>query len=268
MQPLTIVFVRTLFASLCFLLWFTAIGRIKHLISLCCRREFLPFFLIVTLLNTLHYVVQTVGLQFTTAANASLYVNGAPIAILLIAAIFLKERITLQKGIGVLIALIGVGTVMGWQNIFALELRRYLLGDLLVLSSTVMWGVLTVYSKKFTVRLTAMEISAVMTLFGTVMMLPFAWWEFGSITNFYFNPFPLEAWLAMAFLGVTCSFLAVALYIKALVWVESQKVGIYLYTIPPMTYLFAALYLRESIGVSLILGTVMVTAGVWLTQRS
>jgi len=43
----------------------------------------------------------------------------------------------------------------------------------------------------------------------------------------------LKAWMAIAFLGVTCSFLADLLYFLALGKTASQKVGVYLYTIPP-----------------------------------
>jgi drug/metabolite transporter (DMT)-like permease len=77
----------------------------------------------------------------------------------------------------------------------------------------------------------------------------------------------LEGWAAVAFLGVTCSFLATLLYVLALERTESQKVGVYLYTIPPMTYVVAALYLKETIGLSLLLGSVIVMAGVYLTEK-
>jgi drug/metabolite transporter (DMT)-like permease len=76
-----------------------------------------------------------------------------------------------------------------------------------------------------------------------------------------------EAWAAIAFLGVTCSFLATLLYFLALARTESQKVGIYLYTIPPMTYVVAALYLGESPGANLLVGSALVLLGVYLTER-
>ena len=77
----------------------------------------------------------------------------------------------------------------------------------------------------------------------------------------------LDAWLAIGFLGVGCSFLAVLLYFVALRRTESQKVGVYLYTIPPMTAVVAVLYLGETLSVNLVLGAVLVIAGVALTER-
>ena len=46
-----------------------------------------------------------------------------------------------------------------------------------------------------------------------------------------------------------------------------QKVGVYLYTIPPMTAVVAALYLGETITANLIIGAVLVIGGVALTER-
>ena len=68
-------------------------------------------------------------------------------------------------------------------------------------------------------------------------------------------------------LDITCSFLATLLYFFALEKTESQKVGIYLYTIPPMTAVIAALYLKETIGLNLLIGTLAVLFGVYLTEK-
>ena len=88
-------------------------------------------------------------------------------------------------------------------------------------------------------------------------MVPVGWYEAGS-TGFSVAGTSLEAWVAIAFLGVACSFLATLLYFVALGLTESQKVGVYLYTIPPMTAVVAALYLGEVITVNLVIGAVLV----------
>jgi len=71
----------------------------------------------------------------------------------------------------------------------------------------------------------------------------------------------------VAFLGITCSFLATLLYFFALERAESQKVGVYLYTIPPMSFLIAGFYLGESIGLNLLIGSLVVLTGVYLTEK-
>jgi drug/metabolite transporter (DMT)-like permease len=97
-------------------------------------------------------------------------------------------------------------------------------------------------------------------------MAPVGIYEMQS-TGHSLSRMSLDAWLAIGFLGVGCSFLAVLLYFVALRRTESQKVGVYLYTIPPMTAVVAVLYLGETLSVNLVVGAVLVIAGVALTER-
>jgi drug/metabolite transporter (DMT)-like permease len=214
----------------------------------------------------LHYGIQTVGLQYTTASNGSVYAVTGPLTITLLALLFLGERLTPRKILGIALALAGVLVVMGVETLLAFDLTGHLLGDLLVFASIFMWGIFTVLGKDTMRRMDALELTARVTWIGAAYMIPASLLEIGwrswSVTRLDFS-----AGMAIVFLGVTCSFLATLLYFFALQRTESQKVGVYLYTIPPMTYLMAWLYLGEQIGLNLVVGVVLVLAGVYLTER-
>jgi drug/metabolite transporter (DMT)-like permease len=49
---------------------------------------------------------------------------------------------------------------------------------------------------------------------------------------------------------------------------ESQKVGVFLYTIPPMTAIVAHLVLHEALGLRFFAGSALVIGGVVLTERN
>jgi len=258
-----VVTARLLISAVCFVLWFllrrkklrwNGPGLLKQLF-------------VLSLFGTgLHYGIQTIGLQYTTASNASVYAVTGPISITLIATLFLGERLTWRKGAGIAIAVAGVLAVMGAQTVLAFDLTGHLLGDLLVFASIFMWGVFTVYGKKLTEEIGAFQVIALTTIMGSVWMLPIGWAEL-HWRAFSLSSVTAEAWAAIAFLGLTCSFLATLLYFVALERTESQKVGVYLYTIPPMTYIIAAMYLKEAIGLNLLMGSVLVLGGVYLTGR-
>ena len=261
--PLTLVTLRLVISSLCFLVWLLVMKRkIPFGGSAWFRRLFL-----LSLFGTgLHYGIQTVGIQYTTASNASLYAVTGPISITIIAALFLGERITLKKAVGIGCAMVGVLMVMGFDTLLAFELKGHLVGDLLVLASISMWGIFTVLGKGMIRQMSAIDLTAMVTFMGTLYMIPIGWFE-SHQQSFSLAAIPLDAWAAVAFLGITCSFLATLLYFFALERAESQKVGVYLYTIPPMTYIIAALYLKETIGINLILGSLVVLAGVYMTEK-
>jgi drug/metabolite transporter (DMT)-like permease len=261
--PLTVVTLRMLISSLCFLVWL-AFRRKKIAFH---GAAWLGRLFLLSLFGTgLHYGIQTVGLQYTTASNASLYAVTGPITIALIAALFLGERITWQKALGIGCAMAGVIIVLGIDTLKEFELKGRLLGDLLVFASIFMWGIFTVLGKDMIRKMSAIDMTAVVTFMGTIYMIPIGWIE-SSRSSFSFASITAEAWGAVAFLGITCSFLATLLYVFALEHAESQKVGVYLYTIPPMTYVIAALYLGETIGLNLLLGSVIVLTGVYITEK-
>jgi drug/metabolite transporter (DMT)-like permease len=261
--PLVVVTLRLLISAACFVPWVVVSGGVAGLGG---GRGLLHLFWLSLFGTGLHYGLQTVGLQYTTASNASLYAVTAPITILLLSAIMLGEHVTIRKGLGVALALAGVLVVMGPQTLTTLELDAHVKGDFLVLVSIVMWGLFTVLGKKATDELGALKVTAWVTLIGALWMLPVGWFEMRA-TGYSLASMTAEAWMAVAFLGVGCSFLATFLYFAALQRTESQKVGVYLYTIPPMTAVVAVLYLGETLSANLVLGAALVIAGVALTER-
>jgi drug/metabolite transporter (DMT)-like permease len=253
--PLVVVTLRLLISAACFMPWVVAAGGTRGFDARGLGRLF-----VLSLFGTsLHYGTQTIGLQYTTASNGSVYTTTGPITILLLSALVLGERITLRKAAGVAVAVIGVLVVMGAETLGSFEFGN-VKGDLLILASIVMWGLFTVFGKRMTDELGALRVTAWVTILGAVTMIPFGWYE-ARVTSFEMAQTPVDAWVAIAFLGVACSFFATLLYFVALGQSESQKVGVYLYTIPPMTAVVAALYLGEIITPNLVI------AGVALTER-
>ncbi len=261
--PLTVVTLRLLVSSLCFgiFLWVK-----KQQIRIHSRKYFGQLVLLSLFGTGLHYGLQTIGIGYTTASNASLFAVTGPISIVIISALFLGEKITRKKAFGIFTALIGVFIVMGLSTLREFDFRASFLGDSLVMASIFMWGAFTVMGKGMTERVGAIELSATVTFIGTLYMIP------AGILEIYASGFSLtmvtvEAWIAVGFLGITCSFLSTLLYLYGLTRTESQKVGVYLYTIPPMTYVIAAIYLGESITMNLLVGTAIVLFGVYVTEK-
>jgi len=259
--PLVVVALRLLISALCFLPWVIATGGTRG-ISL---QRMGGLFLLSLVGTSLHYATQTAGLQYTTATNASLYTTTGPITILLLSALVLGERITARKAFGVLLAVAGVLVVMGSETLTSFELGN-VKGDLLVLISIVMWGLFTVFGKRVTDELGALRVTAWVTILGALTMVPVGLYE-ARATGFSLAGVSFEAGVAIAFLGIACSFFATLLYFVALGMSESQKVGVYLYAIPPMTAVVAALYLGEIITMNLVVGAILVISGVALTER-
>jgi drug/metabolite transporter (DMT)-like permease len=260
--PLTVAGLRLIISALCFVIYYAVLGRWPKLPG---RRHLTALFGLSLLGTGLHYGIQTIGLQYTTAANASIFATTGPIAIVLLAAV-MGERVTLRKALGVALALAGVLVVQGLETLTQFELGGHVKGDILVFISVFMWGVFTVFGKKVADEVGPEAMIGLTTIIGAIWMIPVSGVELAA------RSFPLasispKAWLAITFLGVTCSFLGPLLYFLALKYAEAQKVGVYLYAIPPLTYIFAAVFLGERIGANLIVGALLVLGGVYITER-
>lgn len=261
--PLTVVSLRLLVASVFFLPLLIFTGRWRRIAD---GKTIVKLFGLSLFGAGLHYGFQTVGLQTTNASNASVYVATGPITILLLAVIFLGEKLNPRKIVGIVIAIVGVLVVMGLDTITDFKLDGNLVGDILVFASIVMWGCFTVFGKRITDKLGALTVTATVTLIGATWMTPVGLLEMQR-TGFTLAGITPTAWAAVIYLGAACNFLAVLLYFTALQKTESQKVGVYLYSIPPMTAVAAALALGEPITLGLVVGTILVIVGVALTER-
>jgi len=261
--PLTLVALRLVIAALCFT---PILIRRRSVIFAGGPGRWRRLFLLSLLGTGLHYGTQTIGIGHTTASNASLWAMTGPLSITLIAALFLHEKVTARKAGGIALAMAGVLLVLGPDVLRGVDLRSHLLGDGLVFVSIFLWAAFTVYGKRLSTELGALELIAVVTAMGAICTLPAGIWE---MRHLGFSPaqIELEAWQTIGFLGFGCGFLANLLYFQALRRTESQKVGVYLHTIPPMTYAASWLVLDERIGFGLIAGSILIAAGVWLTEK-
>lgn len=260
--PLVVVALRLAISAMCFMIWVA----VKPAATRLTGRQWGGLAWLSLLGTGLHYGTQTVGLQYTTASNASLYAVTGPITIVLLSAIILRERITALKTLGIAVAIVGVLVVMGVGEGVELDLQGHVMGDLLVMLSIVMWGLFTVFGKKLTDEIGALRVTAMVTLIGAIYMAPVGLWQ-ARADGFHLGGLSPSAWLSVAFLGVGCSFLATLLYFIALGRSESQRVGAYLYTIPPMTAVCAVVLIGETVTVNLVVGSILVILGVALTER-
>jgi len=99
------------------------------------RRDWSVLWLLGLSGGGLHLALQWLGLHYTTATSATLYLSTAPIFILLLAAPLLGERILARQWLGVAISFAGVALI-GMQG--QLLQPSFNLGDLCALASMAM----------------------------------------------------------------------------------------------------------------------------------
>ena len=102
----------------------------------------------VGLLFGLEFACMYFGMLYTDAARSVVFVYTAPFVVAIGAHLFLRgDRLNFQKGLGLMLAFIGVYVV--FQGRPKTAKATMLLGDVLQIMAAILWGATTVYIKKF-----------------------------------------------------------------------------------------------------------------------
>ncbi len=252
-NPYFLVFMRFLVASVAIFAALPIAGR-KLGIILELRKAWVWVF---GVLYTLGFVLQYVGQDMTTASEATLLANLSPIIIPIFAYAILKEKIgACQK----------VAVVMGIAGLFLVASPRLSLGiseatgNLLLFGTSVFYALFTVMNKKVPVK--PLGGSLAIILIVTLMTFPIIIVMNGVDAAIMFMPF--EGWVAVVYLGILCTLVALTCYLKGLSTVPASQAAILFLVQILVGLLLSTLILGESMALTQAIGAVVTVAALFI----
>lgn len=207
----------------------------------------------------------TLGLRYTTPANASLLFAMTPLWVLIFATLLLKsERLTRHKLLGISVAFGGLVVVfLGQGGNLSLE---QVVGNVLVLGAVLGWAGYLVQSSKVLSRFDNIQGPALILMMGALLYLPIGAL---SLPSADFASIPRQGWIGLAVLVIGNSTLSFLLLNFALKGLKASQVAVYGNLEPIVATLFSVLIIgEETIGVFFVLGTAAVLGGVYLINRA
>jgi len=208
----------------------------------------------------LHLSLQWLGLHYTTATSATLYLSTAPIFILLLAAPLLGERIAARQWLGVGISFTGVA-VIGMQG--RLLQPTFNVGDLCALASMAMWGSYTVFLRMRQDALDTVEYLAMVCLLGLVFMAP---WVVAECLIGVQLRLTLAGAVAVLYSAIGSLLLAYAGWSYVVRRMGASRAGATMHLMPAIAVGLAALFLGERPYWYHFAGVALVLAGVALAS--
>jgi len=206
-----------------------------------------------------HLGLQWLGLHFTTATSGILYLSTTPVFILLMA-LPLGERIGLRQCAGVLVSFCGVFLIATRGAPAKLSFN---IGDLMALTSMMMWAGYTVLLRLRRDPLDTVELLALVCLFGLLFMAPWAAWELA------FNPrLQLDAsgYLAVLYSAIGSFLLAYAGWSYVVKRLGAVRAGATMHLMPAFGVILSALFLAEYPRWFHFAGIALILAGVTLSS--
>jgi RarD protein len=192
-----IAFFRMLFGALFILSASRAAG-----ISLPLERQDVPKFLIYGLITSFHFLFYIGSVMYTTIAHSLSLVYTAPIMITVLTAALLKERIPAYKYIGIIIVILGIIILAGFEPVLT---QKMILGDIMALASALCLALYSVAGRKERNNYPLLKYVFWVYFLAAMFLLPW------SLPQFVL-PDTLKQWGALVLLGLLPTTLGHTLY--------------------------------------------------------
>lgn len=256
-SPVTITAVRYfLFSAILFVIVWRQEGKrlLPHGIVWCSL-------LLMGLGLMLNNVLQITGIGLTTVSSATLLSATGPANTALLAALFLRERLSVLSWAGIVISFIGTLAVISDGDLSMVRQLEFRLGDILCFFGQLAWTLYSLLSIPVLKHMSAGAATAWSALFSAFFTTGYGW-----LTNDLSAPL-----LSLPALGSFAYVLFGGGLIATLFWnLGVQKAGaslsaIFLNIMPVVGMLGGWFVLGEAIGPAKLIGAAAIFAGVYMT---
>jgi len=212
----------------------------------------------------LYFFFETMGLQNTTASKAGLIVAMIPIVVLLLSAIFFREKITSRSVTGIGLSLIGVGFLIIGDANYIWPMGGNIIGDLYMFGAVLSAAIYMILVKKLSKKYSVLHITGMQIIYGTLIFIPFCLYK---IETWQLTEISIIAIAAVFYLAVLATIVAFFCYNFALSQIEPSKASVFINMIPVLTAASAWILIGESLTIMQMGGGVLVLLAVWLVNQ-
>jgi drug/metabolite transporter (DMT)-like permease len=255
----TLIFARFFLAS-CILTVLT----LHHGFPRLGRKDHAKLFLTALFQPGLYFTFETIGLQHTTAPMAALIIATVPVAVLLSAFLFLGERTGPGSLLGIGLSLVGIVILVTGDPQVTWAFGGRLLGNALIFGAVISAALYMVCVRYLGQKITALEITVMQFIYGTVLFLPAFLLE---LPGMHWSAVSGRSLMAFVFLALFATIGGFLCYNYALTKIQASRAGVFINGIPVITAFGAWAILGETLTLLQVGGGLLVLCGVYLTNR-
>jgi len=204
------------------------------------------------------------GLSLSTPINSSVVITIAPVLLLILSAIFLKERITWLKGVGIAIGLTGALVLILFGAKTEPNAPNIPLGNMLFIINATSYSVYLILVKPLVAKYSSITLMKFFFLFAVIMNIPIGWHEFSQVDWMHLS---FDSTWKLAFVVIGTTVLTYLFNIYALKQLSPSVIGVFMYLQPLIAALFAVLMGADSLTTIKITAAALIFLGVFLTTR-
>ena len=198
---------------------------------------------------------QFIGTMLSDAHTGALITAATPAFIVIFARFVLKETLTVQKAVSLLIATLGVAIVVGWNP----NLGTYFWGSIILVAAAITWALLSVYVKLASYRYSSLTITTYAILFALVFTTPFMLGEIQT-NNILLNDSLII--LGVLYLSIISTAGAFFLWNKGMEMMDAGIGSLFFFFQPLVGSFLGWLLLNERLDLNFFIGGALILLGV------
>ncbi len=210
---------------------------------------------------TVYFLFEIYGFKYLTAANGTIILAAIPLFTVLIEIIWLRISISLNKGLGIIVSMLGVVLVIG-NSITVSGNPQEILGSFLMIGAAISWAIYSIISKGLDDKNPTLLLTAYQMLYGVLFLLPVSLFEAGQWVIL-----SSKTIISLVYLAILCSAVGCFLYLYAIKGLGASNTNVYINLMPFVGVVAAYFILGESLNPLQYLGGVVIVLGVYLVNK-
>ncbi|RMA66150.1 DMT family transporter [Ulvibacter antarcticus] len=204
------------------------------------------------------------GLSLSTPINSSVVITLSPVLLLILSAIFLKEKITWLKSIGIGLGLLGALVLILFGVKTQVNAPNIPLGNLLFIVNAASYSVYLIMVKPLVAKYNAITLMKLFFLFALIMNLPIGINEFNDVA---WTQLSFDAIWKLVFVVIATTVLTYLFNIYALKQLSPSTIGAFIYLQPLIAAVFAILAGADTLSPLRLGAALLIFIGVFLSTR-
>ena len=259
LNPYALSFFRLIGA--CLLFWLVSLFTKKEHVP---AKDLLMLFFASFFALSFNQLPYFVGLSMTSPIDASIVVTMLPILTMILAAVIIKEPITLVKAIGVLIGASGALLLVFTSHTLHLGKSNFW-GNLIVFGGVASFAIYLTVFKDVVSRYSPVTVMKWMFLFGTICCFPFC---YKPLMQTDFTLLTAATYWRISYVVLFATFLGYLLIPVGQKILRPTTLSMYNYVQPVVASLVAVFIGIDTFGIEKALSGVLVFAGVYIVTQS
>jgi len=213
---------------------------------------------------TLNMLMFFKGLSYSTPINSSVVITIVPVLILIMSAVFLKEKITWKKSVGIFLGLIGTLLLIFFGLKTQVNASNIPLGNILFIINAISYSTYLIIVKPLVAKYSSITLMKWFFLFAFIVNIPVGINEFLSVE---WAQLQTDSILKLSFVVIGTTFFTYLFNVYALKQLKSSTIGAFIYLQPILATAYAVFVGADKITPLRIAAAAFIFLGVYLSTR-